>query len=113
MLTSQKSVMKIVWPLIAALVLSAPALADTSSDDADEVNHCLSADANQEWAAMAQKHHDSDVWQRLFALRIGLCAIVQHGDLPVDRATRIFERERQRAINQVQSRQPPPPMGEL
>jgi len=39
---------------------------------------------------------DSDIWQRLHALWLGLCAKVENGSIETDRAIRIFEHERAR-----------------
>lgn len=88
------------------LVTMALAMADTDSGDKDkkdeqEINYCLNDATNEKWTELAAKHRDSDAWQRLFALRVGLCAMVARETLPLDRATRIFERERQRALKNL------------
>ena len=84
-----------------------------ATPDSEEVNHCQESEVNQEWAALADEHHDSDTWQRLFALRIGLCAMVERGDLTVHRASQIFERQRQDAIRNVFDSRPAPSEGGL
>lgn len=86
-------------PWIIALTL---AVSVTASAKDDVVNHCDDAAANEKWGKLAQAHRDEDVWQRLFALRVGLCAMVNRGQLSVDRATRIFERERMEGIEELQ-----------
>ena len=64
-------------------------------------NHCAESKANQKWAKLAQEHKGSDVWQRLYPLRIGLCAMVARDAISLDRATKIFERQRHIGIQQI------------
>lgn len=78
-----------------------------------EVNHCKETKANQKWAELARENHDSDTWQRLFALRIGLCAMVKQESLSVHRASQIFERQRQEAIRKTFDARPAPDSGGL
>jgi len=95
---------------IAVVALSASVSAIAAEDEA---NHCLEAESNQEWAAMAREHHANNTWQRLFALRVGLCAMVKGQQLTVDRASRIFERQRKAAVNKAKTRAPAPSNGKL
>lgn len=99
--------------LIAALLLAVSATAVAAPKHGSEhdpklnpkhdkdINHCLEDAANRRWADLARQHHDSDTWQRLFGLRIGLCAMVARDWIELDRATRIFERERARTLREM------------
>lgn len=84
-------------PLIAAMLLSVTAHADETP-----TNYCHNEQSNQEWADKAAKYSDSNVWQRLYALRIGLCTMVERDRLSVRRATVIFERARSRAVQDLE-----------
>lgn len=95
---------------IAVVALSASIAATVAEDDVD---HFVEAESNQEWPAMADKHHGNDTWQRLFALRAGLCAMVASKRLTVDRASQIFERQRQAVIEHAKTRAPSLSKGNL
>lgn len=95
--------MKNLVPLLVIVTLfGAPVLSAEESED--PVNYCLSSETNAKWAELAEKYRASDTWQRLFALRVGLCAMVHRGDIPVDRATQIFERQRQIGLQELRSK---------
>lgn len=85
------------------LIIAAAAIGLALAASADEkpTNYCHNESSNQEWADKAAKYHDSDIWQRLFALRIGLCTMVERDRLTVPRATVIFERARDRAVRDL------------
>lgn len=85
---------------VSTLLVSSTLVAEESGDP---VNYCLSSETNSEWAELAEKYRDSDTWQRLFALRVGLCAMVHRGDIAVDRATKIFEKQRQIGLQHIRS----------
>lgn len=102
---------KIQW--IAAGIVALSASAATAAGNDEDVNNCVKTDSNQEWAAMAREHHENDTWQRLFALRVGLCAMVASKQLEIDRASRIFERQRQAAITNAEAHAPAPQNGNL
>lgn len=78
--------------LISTLLVSPAVVAEELENP---VNYCLSNETNAKWAELAEKYRSLDTWQRLFALRVGLCAMVHRGDISVERATEIFERQRQ------------------
>ncbi len=73
-------------------------LAATVSHAEESANYCLDAEANQEWTRIYNnKPNDNDI-ARLFALRTGLCEMVQRGAITIERATKIFEEERERTV---------------
>lgn len=100
--------------LVFAAFASTSVLADrqTDSDPQAEVNHCMDSQVNDKWAALAAKHRDSDTWQRLFALRVGLCAMVERGGLSVGRASKIFERQRNKGVRELERHLPPKAFGD-
>ena len=62
---------------------------------AETENHCLDQESWKGWDALVQKYpNDMDV-QTLHALRLGLCAKIERGDISVEQATEIFERARE------------------
>lgn len=79
--------------LILPLVVPAPAAA---------ANYCHDAETNRDWDRLLAENLDEDAMVRLHALRLGLCAQVEAGYIPVDRATRIFEREREKVLRQAE-----------
>jgi hypothetical protein len=73
---------------------------------AETENHCLDQESWKEWDALIQKYpNDMDV-QTLHALRLGLCAKIERGDLTVEKATEIFERFREVIIKKKQAEIP-------
>jgi hypothetical protein len=67
--------------------------------DDSEVNYCRDAEANQQWGKLIEEAPgDADLLMRLFALRLGLCQLVDSGQLDLDRATEIFELARRGAM---------------
>jgi len=87
--------------LIAAAVLALSVVWVPATVAEDATNYCDEPTSNQEWMAKIIEHQDSDIWQRLFALRMGLCISVEKDLLSLDRATLIFERARARAIDDM------------
>ena len=59
-------------------------------------NYCQDQKSWNEWEALVQKYHGDMDLHTLHALRIGLCAKVNRGDLTVEEATDIFEKARER-----------------
>jgi hypothetical protein len=58
-------------------------------------NYCHDQESWDEWEALVQKYPNDLDLHTLHALRLGLCAKVDRGDLTVEEATEIFERARQ------------------
>jgi hypothetical protein len=61
-------------------------------------NYCHDQESWDEWEALVQKYPDDMDLHTLHALRLGLCAKVDRGDLTVEEATDIFERARERIL---------------
>jgi len=63
-------------------------------------NYCLDSYVNSEWANILSQSPDDDGVAKLFALRIGLCELVERKIIVINRATKIFEDERQKVIGE-------------
>ena len=71
----------------------------TVSVTAEEENYCQDKASWKEWDELVAKYpNDMDI-QTLHALRLGLCAKVQRGDITIQQATKIFESARVAIIN--------------
>lgn len=87
----------------ATIILTfAPSLAD--QPDPTPAIRCDDEAEQTQWERLAQKHADSDIWQRLHALWLGLCAKTKRGEIGIKRANRIFDRQRDEAIRLYQER---------
>lgn len=93
-----------IWAFAAVVAASSCVPATALAGDE---NSCHDSESNREWAKLAQQHHRYDDWQRLFALRVGLCVMVEQGELSVGRASDIFERERKQAIEEIRKQGEP------
>jgi hypothetical protein len=60
----------------------------------EQPNYCHDTEVNQQWSRLVQEAPSDDILMRLFALRLGLCQLVNAGLLDLDRATEIFEQVR-------------------
>ena len=86
--------MKFFALLVALFSISSPAFSD------DLPNYCLDPQTNSEWAGLLSKNPNDDLVTKLFALRIGLCELVQRNIITLDRATDLFELERGKALKE-------------
>ena len=80
--------------LALALLLSFSAYAD------DSANYCLDPETNQQWAKMLMDSPDDDAVAKLFALRLGLCQLVEKELITLERATSLFEAEREKIVRE-------------
>lgn len=69
-----------------------------AADEKKETNYCKDQTSWQEWHELLKKYPDDDSIHALYALRMGMCSMVESGTLTLDRATRIFERMRESVI---------------
>jgi hypothetical protein len=65
---------------------------------AEPENYCLDEKSWKEWDALIEKNPNDIEVQALYALRIGLCAKVDRGEITLDQATEIFESARESII---------------
>ena len=82
--------MRILLPLVLFIL--------SLSARAESVNYCYDAQANAGWKEQLSKNPNDNIIMGLFALRMGLCQLVDGGVLTVDRATAIFEASRVNAV---------------
>ncbi len=73
---------------LLALIVS---LASCSAHGDDPDNYCNDAEINQQWTRLLMKSPDDPMTIRLYALRDGLCAMVDRGQVKLGVAIAIFE----------------------
>ncbi len=73
--------------LLALMVL----LASCSAHGDDPDNYCNDAEINQQWTRLLMKSPDDPMTIRLYALRDGLCSMVDRGQVKLGVAIAIFE----------------------
>ena len=61
-------------------------------------NYCNDAETNQQWARLFMKAPDDPMTIRLYALRDGLCNMVDNGQVKLELAIAIFEDARSPAV---------------
>ncbi len=76
-----------------------------------DANYCRDPAVNRQWADMLAKTPDDPLIIKLFALRSGLCILVDQGIIALDQATDIFEQERSEVVTERgQEQQPRSPL---
>ena len=65
---------------------------------AEPENYCHDEKSWKEWDALVEKNPNDTEVQALHALRIGLCAKVDKGQITLEQATEIFESAREAII---------------
>ena len=83
--------MKKATTLFLVLIMSFLSIQSVGATD----NYCQDQESWDEWEALIQKYPGDLDLHTLHALRIGLCAKVNRGDLSVEEATDIFERAKE------------------
>jgi hypothetical protein len=79
--------------LLLCLIFAAYSISLSESE-----NYCHNQESWKEWDALVEKNpYDTEV-QALHALRIGLCAKVDKGQITLEQATDIFESAREAII---------------
>lgn len=97
--------MRIVGVLLVAALLTAPAWAA-------EPNYCHDEASWHEWHKVLSENAGDDRLFGLYAMRRGLCGLVEAGTIDINRATRIFEAAREELAGKwsEESRQSKPRM---
>ncbi len=80
--------------LLALMVI----LASCSAHGEERDNYCLDAEVNQKWTRLFMKSSDDPMTIRLYALREGLCEMVDRGQVQLGVAIAIFEDARSPAV---------------
>ena len=70
----------------------------------DVENYCHDSSVNKEWAILLGQHPSDDAIAKLFAMRLGLCELVERGFIEHDRATKIFEKARAQEVREKRKR---------
>ena len=68
-------------------------------------NYCHDDATNAEWESIAKRATANSKVMGLYKLRKDLCARVDHGELSVEEATEIFEKERERVVDSLKREQ--------
>lgn len=98
------NLMKAIIFSISGLILlsSAPCSADTGKEPD---NYCKDAVTWQQWHGLLEKNPQDDALHALYAMRLGLCSMVEAGNIDLDRATRIFEKMRGSLIDRYREQE--------
>ena len=64
-----------------------------------DANYCHQPDKIAQWEQILERNPNDPIVIQLYALRTGLCQMIDAGQVGVDEAIVIFEREHQRLIN--------------
>ena len=90
-------------PIIALILcLSSPCTGGTRTDSN---NYCKDETSWQQWHELLDKHPQDDAIHALYALRLGLCSMVEAGNINQDRATDIFEKMRESLIERYREKE--------
>ena len=65
---------------------------------AQSENYCHDKESWEEWDALVERNSNDMEVQALHALRIGLCAKVDRGEITLEQATEIFESAREAIV---------------
>ena len=84
----------VIYALLLTAVLAAPAVA------AETKNHCHDEATWSNWHKLLADNPDDDELYGLYAMRRGLCGMVEAGTIDIDRATYIFESARKALLAQ-------------
>lgn len=93
----------LVASLIVITTFPLPVNAEPNDEPGDD-NYCTDESSWHEWHALLEKHPDDDAIYSLYALRLGLCSMVESGAIDKERAINIFERMRDTVIQFHQER---------
>ena len=66
--------------------------------NATEVNHCSDPQVVLSWQQKIDTYPGDPLVQKLFALRKGLCAMVDEGSIELAAAVKLFDREQGEAV---------------
>lgn len=84
------------------LLVSTTSLADTGNEPD---NYCKDAVSWQQWHELLEKHPQDDALHALYAMRLGLCSMVESGKIDMDRSTRIFEKMRETLVDRYREQE--------
>jgi len=96
-------------PVLASTSALAPSTpAPTSVFQTDETpNYCHDAAKNADWEIAIKRFPNDTVLLRLYALRRGLCAMIDEGRISLDLAIDLFEGGREQGIQERHKKKAP------
>ena len=80
------------------ILISATLMVAIQATNAAEVNHCSDPQVVQSWQQKIDNYPSDPLVQKLFALRKGLCSMVDEGTIELAAAVRLFNREQGEAV---------------
>lgn len=96
--------------LLLALALTGPTILPACTHvqtppNIEKQNYCRDPSSWTEWEALLQKNPGDEDLRIFYALRIGLCVLVERGEISTDQATKFFERQRDALIRAREPKQ--------
>jgi hypothetical protein len=68
------------------------------SEEAATVNYCHDDQKNQDWEKMVADYPNDPIIIKLAGLRVGLCVMIDRGQITHEQGVNLWEEERQRSI---------------
>ena len=72
--------------------------AEPDPGDPEPAHFCADPATNREWAELLAQNPEDRIVVRLYALRVGLCTMIDQNLIDVDQAIAWFEQERSKAV---------------
>lgn len=76
-----------------------------TNTDIDKDNYCHSPEKNATMARLLKEYPNDENVLKMFALRLGFCAMIDFDAISLDRAIDLFEREREKVIEEIRSQE--------
>lgn len=92
---------KIISLLFLALLFLPGSAVLAHATENTSVNYCRDESSWFEWHTLLEKHPNDDSIVYLYALRRGLCSLVESGNIEIGKATSIFEGARQSVMDDL------------
>ena len=85
--------------LAISLILSVGGLASSATSE-EQTNYCKDVAGWDEWHGLIEKYPEDDAIHALYATRLGLCSMVEMGNISLERAITIFDNMKESVIDQ-------------
>ncbi len=66
----------------------------------EKTNYCKDVAGWEEWHGLIEKYPEDDAIHALYATRLGLCSMVEMGNISLERAITIFDNMKESVIDQ-------------
>ena len=93
--------------LLFIITFCFPCISDSTTDKNKPANYCHEKESWEQYHDLLAKYPDDDQIYSLYALRIGLCTMVEAGTISQNRAVDIFERMRKALIRYYEENKEP------